>query len=132
MKSTVQTRIFISLTTEEARAAVNNAIDLQLCIRSALYQIDGTPVATLIEQNRRQLTAPHSAKNKRKLTVHTRTAARRAPKIPNAERIECPQCHKPVKARGLGVHMARKHKPSSVETGGLIFTADNIALKKVR
>ena len=46
MKSSVQTRIFISLTPDEARAAVNDAVDMQLCVRSALYQIDGTPVAT--------------------------------------------------------------------------------------
>jgi len=107
MKSSVQTRIFLSLTPEEARIAVNNAVDLQLCVRSALYQIDGTPVTTLIEQNRKQLTT--HKRNKRKAAVRTRTAARRAQKIPNAERVECPQCHKPVKSRGLGVHMARKH-----------------------
>ena len=123
MKSTVQTRIFISLTTEEARAAVNNAIDLQLCVRSALYQIDGTPIATLIAQNRKQLIAPRSAKNKR-------AQSRRVAKP--GQMVECPQCHKPVKARGLGIHMALKHKPSSVEPGGPIFTDDNMAAEKVR
>ena len=86
MKSSVQTRIFISLTPDEARAAVNDAIDLQLCVRSALYQIDGIPVATLIEQNRKQLAAPR--KNGRK----------------HVERKECPHCHKHYSIMGIGKH----------------------------
>jgi hypothetical protein len=85
MKSSVQTRIFLSLTPEEARAAVNNAIDLQLCVRSALYQIDGTPVTTLIEQNRKQLVKP-------KRDGHRKPAARR----------ECVHCHKEFTIMGIG------------------------------
>jgi len=44
MKATVQTRICLALTPDEARAAVNNATDVQLAVRAALYQIDGMPI----------------------------------------------------------------------------------------
>ena len=106
MKSTVQTRIFISLTPDEARAAVNDAIDLQLCVRSALYQIDGAPVATLIEQNnhRRQLAAP-AARN-----GHAKPKSTRKTKPASDASVECPECHEIFKARGLNVHIAHKHR----------------------
>ena len=101
MKSSVQTRIFLSLTPEEARIAVNNAVDLQLCVRSALYQIDGTPVATLIEQSRKRLTAPK--RNKRK----------------SLKERECIYCHKPYSIMGIGKHeRACKQKPHEVKENG--------------
>ena len=117
MKSSVQTRIFISLTPDEARAAVNDAVDLQLCVRSALYQIDGIPVATLIEQNRtrlrcapgEQLAAPRHAtrgsvragraRRKHKQLTAPRTARRK----PLAKR-ECIHCHQPYSSMGIGKH----------------------------
>ena len=97
MKSSVQTRIFVSLTPDEARAAVNDAVDLQLCVRTALYQIDGIPVATLIEQNRRQLAPPK--RHKRKQLAVPRIARRK----PLAKR-ECIHCHQPYSSMGIGKH----------------------------
>jgi len=109
MKSSVQTRIFLSLTPEEARAAVNDAIDLQLCVRSALYQIDGTPVAILAAQNGRLLAAP----KKHKHVVHRRKASipRKMARKPT-EIKECQYCHRQCSARQIGKHMrACKAKP---------------------
>jgi len=47
VKSQVQTRIIVQLSTDEARSAVTDATDLQLSIRSALYALDGEPVQLL-------------------------------------------------------------------------------------
>ncbi len=103
MKSVVQTRIFVSLSPEEARAAVNNAVDLQLCVRSALYQIDVAPVAHLIEQNRRQLPAPKKA---------GRGKVKRVVKIAHT----CPTCNKGFVKRGnLLKHVERDHSGAGVE-----------------
>jgi hypothetical protein len=64
MKASVQTRIFLALTPDEARAAVNNATDVQLEIRSALYQIDGMPISQMIAPNPALLAASKNGHKK--------------------------------------------------------------------
>jgi hypothetical protein len=113
MKSTVQTRIFISLTPDEARQAVNDAIDMQLCVRGALNEIDGEPVSTLIRQqnDRKLLAAP-----KRNARKHVRNGhkARVQKATSPAATVECPECHRMVKSRGLNIHIAKSHKETPV------------------
>ena len=106
MKAYVQTRIIVGLTPEEARVAVNNAVDLQLCVRSALYQIDGMPVATLIEQNRKQLPPPKRHKRKQ-----LAAPKRRKP----FEKRECIHCHQPYSISQIGKHERTcKARPTNV------------------
>jgi hypothetical protein len=92
MKATIQTRIFLALTVDEARAATLNATDAQLEIRSALYQIDGMPVSEMMGPKPALLAAPKNG--------HKRTKAKRADKLATkstnrikAQNKECPHCH---------------------------------------
>jgi hypothetical protein len=107
MKATVQTRIFIALTVDEARDAVTCPTDLQLAVRSALYQIDGMPVSEMITPKTKLISAPRNGHKKRS-RVH-------------APDKECPFCHEMKHPTGYGHHVKAckaKHPDTPVDGAG--------------
>ena len=106
MKATIQTRIFLALTPDEARAAVNNATDVQLEIRTALYQIDGMPVSQMITPKPALLADPKNGhkKPRSKNRIH-------------APDKQCPYCGEMKHPIGYGRHVtACKAKHSDAAT----------------
>lgn len=92
MKAIPITRIAISLSLDEARAAVTNATDLQLAIHAALYQFEPATIVELASQHnvRKALAAPKKA--------------RKASKKPAPR--ECPVCHELKSPYGFTRHVA--------------------------
>ena len=110
MKAIVQTRILLGLTVDEARSAVNNSTDLQLALRSALYEIDGRPILELRVPKRALLDTP--SKNGRK------PKAQRAKHKITAPGKLCPHCGETKNPRGYYRHVAScalKHPHPVVE-----------------
>jgi len=95
MKASIQTRICLALTPDEARAAVNNATEMQLAVRTALYQIDGMPISKMVAPKPALLAGPKNGhkKGKHKNVQH----------IPDKE---CPHCHEMRHPNGYLRHEA--------------------------
>jgi len=66
MKAMVQTRIFLALTVDEAREAVTQPTDVQLAVRTALYQIDGMPISKMMAPKPALLAGPKDGHKKHK------------------------------------------------------------------
>ena len=92
MKAVPITRIAISLSLDEARAAVTNATDLQLAIHAALYQFEPATIVELARQHngRKALAAP------KKAVKPYKKPARR----------ECPVCHELKSPYGFKHHVS--------------------------
>ncbi len=106
MKASVQTRVVLALTVDEAREATNRPTDLQLAIRDALYQIDGMPVSIMAPKPA-LLAAPKNGQKRRKLKRVQRTPDK-----------ECPYCHEMKKPTGYARHVIgckAKHPDVPVE-----------------
>jgi len=115
MKATIQTRIFLALTVDEAREATLNATNAQLEIRSALYQIDGMPVSEMMGPRPALLAAPKNGHKKVKHT--TKRATKRTNRI-HAPDKECPHCHEMKHPMGYSRHVVAckaKHQDAPVE-----------------
>jgi hypothetical protein len=101
MKASVQTRVIVAMTENEARSAIADPLDVVLALRSALQQLDGIPIVELIAQQRTRgkLLAPPTEKDK-------------VQKRKKISRKECPHCHELVGATGYPRHVAacaKKH-----------------------
>jgi hypothetical protein len=95
MKATVQTRIFLALTIDEARAAVTRPTDMQLAIRSTLFEIDGMPISEMFAAKPALIAAPKDGHKKAKKRTHRIHAPDK----------ECPYCHETKHPTGYGRHI---------------------------
>lgn len=111
MKATIQTRIFLALTVDEARAAVTQATDMQLAIRSTLFEIDGIPVSEMMAPSPKQIAAPK--KNGQLKFARPEGAKSRAPagKRVSSKKVHrasnpwtCPGCGRELKGKQGSYH----------------------------
>ncbi len=101
MKASIQTRVFMALTVDEAREAANRPTDLQLAIRDALYQIDGMPISMMAPKPA-LLAAPKNGHKKAKRV--TKRTSKRTNRI-HAPDKQCPHCGEMKKAMGYYRHV---------------------------
>jgi hypothetical protein len=94
MKAMVQTRIFLALTVDEAREAVTQPTDVQLAVRTALYQIDGMPISKMMAPKPALLAGPKDGHKKPKKHIIT------------APDKQCPYCGEMKHAQGFRRHEA--------------------------
>ncbi len=115
MKASIQTRVFLVLTVDEAREAANRPTDFQLAIRDALFQIDGMPVSMMAAKPA-LLAAPKKNGHKKVKRASKRTS-KRTNRI-HAPDKECPHCGEMKKAMGYYRHVIgckAKHPDVPVE-----------------
>jgi hypothetical protein len=89
---------------DEARDAAINATDVQLSLRTALYQIDGQPISTMIAPKPSLLADPKNGHKKLKRTKRTNRI--------HAPDKQCPHCGKMKNPMGYSRHVkycAAKH-----------------------
>jgi hypothetical protein len=109
-----QTLITITLSEDEARAALGDPTDLQIGIRAKLYMATGSPLkknaeAVAVRRNRRM-----SLGSKRETA-----AVPKSHRGKSFKRMECPHCHELKSPQGYYKHMAaceRKHARVVAET----------------
>jgi len=110
-----QTFITITLSEDEARAALSDPTDLQIGIRAKLYMATGSP----LKKNAEAVAMQHNGRKPRRSQAKASIDPKATHRGKSFKRIECPHCHEFKSPQGFNRHTvkcARNHALAVEET----------------